>query len=59
MSEGEHVILSHQVRHQVALPPNYQYTPISLHVPPSKPAKTYPFELDPFQKVAIASIERS
>ncbi|RHZ55360.1 hypothetical protein Glove_416g4 [Diversispora epigaea] len=57
--ENEHLILSHQVRHQVALPPNYPYIPISQHAPPSEPARTYPFELDPFQKVAIASIERS
>ena len=53
------VILSHQVRHQVSLPPNYTYTPISEHKPPETPAKTYLFELDPFQQVSIASIERN
>lgn len=53
------VVLSHQVRHQVSLPPDYPYVPISEHKPPETPAKTYPFELDPFQQVAIASIERN
>ncbi|CAG8821285.1 5703_t:CDS:10, partial [Gigaspora margarita] len=43
----------------VALPPNYPYTPISQHVYLMEPAKEYQFELDPFQKAAIASIERS
>ncbi|GAA5962902.1 hypothetical protein JCM3765_005913 [Sporobolomyces pararoseus] len=57
--EDEGLILSHQVRHQVALPPNYPYVPISSHVPPSEPARTYPFELDPFQKVSVASIQRN
>ncbi|KAK4549673.1 ATP-dependent RNA helicase mtr4 [Oleoguttula mirabilis] len=53
------VVLSHQVRHQVSLPPDYAYTPISQHKPPEKPAKEYPFALDPFQQVSIASIERN
>ncbi|KAF9912565.1 ATP-dependent RNA helicase mtr4 [Linnemannia zychae] len=57
-TEGENVILSHQVRHQVALPPNWDYTPISQHVPNDPPAKTYPFTLDPFQRLATYSIER-
>jgi ATP-dependent RNA helicase DOB1 len=52
------VVLSHQVRHQVALPPDYPYIPISEHKPPEQPAKTWPFTLDPFQQVSIASIER-
>ncbi|RIA97496.1 rRNA-processing arch domain-containing protein [Glomus cerebriforme] len=56
---GENVILSHQVRHQVALPPNYPYIPISQHVSPAEPARKYLFELDPFQKVAISCIERN
>lgn len=51
--------LSPQVRHQVALPPHYPYVSIASHVPPPDPARTYPFELDPFQKVAIASIQRN
>ena len=29
--EGTAVVLSHQVRHQVALPSDYDYTPISQH----------------------------
>src|SRR5271156_4544840 len=53
------VILSHQVRHQVSLPPDYDYVPISQHKPPETPARTWSFTLDPFQQVAIASIERS
>lgn len=52
------VVLSHQVRHQVALPPDFPYVPISQHTPPEKPARTWPFTLDPFQQVSIASIER-
>ena len=53
------VILSHQVRHQVALPPDYNYAPISAHKRPEKPAREWPFKLDPFQEVSIASIERN
>lgn len=56
--EGTAVVLSHQVRHQVALPPDYDYVPISEHRPPEKPARTWPFTLDPFQQVSITSIER-
>jgi ATP-dependent RNA helicase DOB1 len=52
------VVLSHQVRHQVALPPNYPYVPISQHVPPEEPARTWPFTLDPFQQTAVYSIQR-
>jgi len=57
--EGNAVVLSHQVRHQVALPPDYDYVPISQHKPPEHPAREYPFKLDPFQAVSIASIERN
>lgn len=53
------VTLSHQVRHQVSLPPDYNYVPISQHKAPEKPAREFPFELDPFQAVSIASIERN
>ncbi|WPG98375.1 ATP-dependent RNA helicase [Acrodontium crateriforme] len=53
------VVLSHQVRHQVSLPPDYDYTPISQHKAPEKPAREWPFKLDPFQAVSIASIERN
>jgi ATP-dependent RNA helicase DOB1 len=57
--DGQAVVLSHQVRHQVALPPDYDYVPISEHKPPEDPAKVYPFTLDPFQQVSIASIQRN
>ena len=53
------VILSHQVRHQVSLPPDYPYVPISQHKSPDTPARTWSFQLDPFQQVSIASIERN
>jgi len=53
------VVLSHQVRHQVSLPPDYDYVPISQHKAPEKPAREWPFTLDPFQQVSIASIERN
>ena len=56
--EGTAVVLSHQVRHQVALPPDYNYVPISEHKAPQNPARTWSFTLDPFQQVSIASIER-
>jgi ATP-dependent RNA helicase DOB1 len=57
--DGQAVVLSHQVRHQVALPPDYDYVPISEHKPPQEPARTWPFSLDPFQQVSIASIQRN
>ncbi|KAI7906728.1 rRNA-processing arch domain-containing protein [Cokeromyces recurvatus] len=57
--EGEKLVLSHAVRHQVAVPPNYPYVPISQHRPPAEPARVYPFTLDPFQRVAVSSIERN
>ncbi|KKA30410.1 hypothetical protein TD95_004586 [Thielaviopsis punctulata] len=52
--------LSHNIAHQVALPPDleYEYIPISQHKPPAEPARTYPFKLDPFQAYSVASIER-
>ncbi|KAI8145097.1 rRNA-processing arch domain-containing protein [Fennellomyces sp. T-0311] len=58
-TEGPQISLKHQVRHQVAVPPNYNYVPISQHVPPADPARSYPFELDPFQRVSVSSIERN
>ncbi len=48
-----------KVRHQVAVPPGYNYIPISKHVPPAKPHREYKFELDPFQKVSIYAIQRN
>ncbi|PQE23902.1 atp-dependent RNA helicase dob1 protein [Rutstroemia sp. NJR-2017a WRK4] len=52
------LVLQHNIQHQVSLPPDYDYVPISQHKSPETPARTWPFELDPFQKVSIASIER-
>lgn len=57
--EDKAVVLSHQVRHQVSLPPDCEYVPISQHKRPEKPARVWPFTLDPFQEVSIASIERN
>ncbi|KAH8103288.1 rRNA-processing arch domain-containing protein [Cristinia sonorae] len=56
---GARLELRHQVRHQVAVPPGYPYTPISSHVPPAKPAREYKFTLDPFQQVAVHAIQRN
>lgn len=49
--------LKHQVRHQVAIPPDYPYVPIGEHKR-EKEARTYPFTLDPFQDTAISCIDR-
>lgn len=59
--EGESsLVLSHNIQHQVALPPDldYEYVPLSEHRPPAEPARTFGFKLDPFQSLAVASIER-
>ncbi|CAG8955629.1 hypothetical protein HYFRA_00009583 [Hymenoscyphus fraxineus] len=53
------LVIQHNIQHQVSLPPDYDYVPISQHKSPDVPARTWPFELDPFQKVSIASIERN
>lgn len=45
------------VRHQVAIPHDYPYVPISEHKR-AKEARTYPFTLDPFQDTAISCIDR-
>lgn len=53
------LVLQHNVQHQVSLPPDYaNYVPLSQHKSPDKPARVYPFELDPFQRYSISSIER-
>ncbi|EIW76056.1 antiviral helicase [Coniophora puteana RWD-64-598 SS2] len=59
VEEGSRLELRHQVRHQVAVPPAYSYIPISQHVPPAKPARTYKFTLDPFQQVSVHAIQRN
>lgn len=52
--------LSHEVRHEVALPgPDYPYVPLAEHKYLDPPARTYPFTLDPFQKLAVGCIERN
>ncbi|KAF9511630.1 hypothetical protein BS47DRAFT_1372965 [Hydnum rufescens UP504] len=56
---GQSLLLTHQVRHQVAVPPFYNYIPISQHVSPTEPARVYPFKLDPFQQVSVYAIERN
>ncbi|KAL2755286.1 hypothetical protein ACRALDRAFT_2027072 [Sodiomyces alcalophilus JCM 7366] len=58
--EGESIVLSHNIQHQVALPPDldYEYVPLSEHKPPAEPARTWDFKLDPFQSLSVASIER-
>ncbi|KAM7204821.1 rRNA-processing arch domain containing protein [Rhypophila sp. PSN 637] len=59
-AEGESLLLSHNVQHQVALPPDldHEYIPLSEHKPPAEPARKYAFKLDPFQALSVASIER-
>lgn len=52
------VKLSHQVRHQVAVPAGYPYKPIGEHKRENE-ARSYPFTLDPFQDTAISCIDRS
>ncbi|TPX34329.1 hypothetical protein SmJEL517_g02989 [Synchytrium microbalum] len=52
--------ISGQVRHQVALPPDWpNYIPLHEHVNDPSPARTYPFQLDPFQQLSVKSIERN
>lgn len=57
---NESLVLSHNIQHQVALPPDldYEYVPLSEHKAPEEPARIYPFKLDPFQALSVASIER-
>ncbi|KAF4472017.1 atp-dependent rna helicase dob1 [Fusarium albosuccineum] len=54
------LVLSHNIQHQVALPPDldYEYVPLSEHKAPDEPARTWNFKLDPFQSLSVASIER-
>lgn len=56
--EPGHLKLHHQVRHQVAIPPDYPYVPIGDHKRANE-ARTYPFTLDPFQDTAISCIDRN
>lgn len=54
------LVLSHNIQHQVALPPDldHEYIPLSEHKSPNEPARTWSFKLDPFQSLSVASIER-
>lgn len=56
---GVPLSLTHSVRHEVAIPIDYHYIPLSNHIPWSNPAKEYAFTLDPFQSAAIHCIERN
>lgn len=50
--------LKHQVRHQVAIPPDFPYVPIGEHKRVNQ-AREYPFVLDPFQDTSISCIDRN
>lgn len=41
------------------MPPGFPYVPISQHKRLDPPARTYKFELDPFQYVSTSCIERN
>lgn len=60
VSQDGAITLSHNIQHQVALPPDldYEYVPLSEHKSPAEPARSWPFKLDPFQSLSVASIER-
>ena len=57
---------SKNVRHECAFPPDADAEEVAArvasfgaHLPAGAPAKTYKFELDPFQKTAVAALERN
>ncbi|KAJ2701862.1 ATP-dependent RNA helicase mtr4 [Coemansia sp. IMI 203386] len=54
--ETGNVVLSHSVRHQVAIPPGYAYVPLAQRPQIEHPARTYPFTLDPFQAASVQCI---
>lgn len=60
LAQDSSLVLSHNIQHQVALPPDldYEYVPLSEHKSPEEPARTWNFKLDPFQSLSVASIER-
>lgn len=60
VAQDSSLVLSHNIQHQVALPPDldYEYIPLSEHKSPDEPARTWSFKLDPFQSLSVASIER-
>lgn len=53
------ISLSHEVRHEVAIPDGYAYAPLNEHRMRDPPARSYPFQLDPFQRLSVACIERN
>lgn len=57
--EADKIIIAHQIRHQVALPPDYQYESIHAYKHEGDIARTWPFQLDPFQQVSISCIQRN
>ncbi|KAG6014904.1 hypothetical protein E4U43_006008 [Claviceps pusilla] len=60
VAQDTSLVLSHNIQHQTALPPDldYEYVPLSEHKSPQEPARTWDFKLDPFQSLSVASIER-
>lgn len=60
VTTAQTISLSHEVKHEVAIPRDFEgYVPLAQHVPQAKPAREYPFELDPFQKLAVYCIQRN
>ncbi|KAJ1823703.1 ATP-dependent RNA helicase mtr4 [Coemansia sp. RSA 2671] len=55
--ETGNLVLSHSVRHQVSIPPDYPYVALSQRPKIANPARTYPFELDPFQHASVQCID--
>ncbi len=59
LSKSDTTTVTHQVRHQVALPPNYSnYIPLANHSR-KKGIREYPFVLDPFQELSVSAIDRN
>ena len=46
-------------QHEVCLPTGYVAPPVPENLVKPPPAKTYPFNLDPFQKVSISCLEKA
>lgn len=58
-NQDNKLVLSHDIRHEVAIPTEYSYENIMNHKPLDPPNRTYPFTLDPFQRISINCIERN
>ena len=59
--QEESQTLTHQVRHEVAIPPGYPYVPLNHSAPDLTkvvPARSWKFKLDPFQQVSVNCLER-